>query len=670
MAADPEGAALSEVSGVAPTNRLSRERSPYLRQHAHNPVDWYPWADEAFARARQEDKPIFLSIGYATCHWCHVMERESFEDPDIARLLNDSFVSIKVDREEHPDVDQIYMQAVMQLNGHGGWPLTLFLTPARQPFFGGTYFPPQRRGPLIGMQELLPNIAEAWRARRAELTRSAQELTAAIQQALGAGREAGAATETLLRSAYEQAAGAFDAAHGGFGEAPKFPRPVELCFLLRYAHRAQQPQARAMVLTTLEHMARGGLHDHLGGGFHRYATDAQWLVPHFEKMLYDQALLARAYLEAYRITRQSSWGAIARGIFRYVLRDLMSPEGGFYTAEDADSEGIEGKFYVWTPQEIRDVLGATAAERFCAAYGVTTAGNFEQGASILHGPLPEEAAEGQAACAHLLARRNARVRPLRDQKILTSWNGLMIGALAYGGATFGDAAYTAAASRAAAMVLERLRDASGLLRRYCEGEAKYAGGLEDYAFFTQGLLELYQAGGDPRWLAEALTLARQMNERFWDAAHGGWFTRDARQPALIVQAKDGYDGATPSGNAMALQVNLWLARLTGEASWAALVPPALEQAAAAVAQAPLGFPQYLSVLDHWLGPSQEITLAGEGESPALQALARVVHERWLPRTVVAWRQAPGQAAAFLCRGSACQPPVSDPHQLAHLLEVP
>src|SRR3989338_932976 len=579
----PPSMSVTETTSHKP-NRLIHEKSPYLLQHASNPVDWYPWGEEAFAKARREQKPIFLSIGYSTCHLCHVMERESFENPEIAAAMNRWFVSIKVDREEHPDLDQVYMAAVQSLTGHGGWPLTVFLTPDLKPFYGGTYFPPERRSNVPGMAEVLPAVADAWQQKREEIMTSADELTASLQAHLAPlpGREP-IAIETL-HAAFHQAVSAFDPAHGGFGDAPKFPRSPELSFLLAYWARtgaspldsARGRQALEMVTTTLDHLARGGMHDHLGGGFHRYATDAQWLVPHFEKMLYDQALLARTYLEAYRATKRPEYAETARGIFAYVLRDLADAGGGFYSAEDADSEGAEGKFYVWTPQEITQVLGHDAGELFNRFYGVTPEGNFEHGTSILNivqpfevfaklkGVEPGALAEQLASSRErLLAVRSARVRPHRDEKILTSSNGLMIASLAYGAATLDDARYLASARRAADFVLTSLQRDGILMRRYREGDARYPGTLEDYAFFSYGLLELYEASFEPRYLAEAKRLASQMLERFWDDAQGGFFLRSREEPALIVRAKDAHDGATPSGNSMALHVLLRLGRHRG-----------------------------------------------------------------------------------------------------------
>ncbi len=666
-------------------NRLIREKSPYLLQHAYNPVDWYPWGEEAFAKAQQEDKPIFLSIGYSTCHWCHVMERESFENPEIAELLNRWFVSIKVDREEHPDVDHVYMRAVMTLAGQGGWPLTAFLTPDLKPFFGGTYVPPVRRGPLAGMHEILPAVADAWKNRRAEIATSADQLTASLQERFARQASPHAISPELLDAAMNEAAAAFDAAHGGFGDAPKFPRSHELSFLLRYWARTGTGQALEMVTVTLDRLACGGIHDQLGGGFHRYATDAQWLVPHFEKMLYDQALLAMTYVEAYRVTKRADYAEVARGIFEYVLRDLAGPQGGFYSAEDADSEGEEGKFYVWTPEEVLRVLGQDDGALFNRFYGVTAEGNFEHGRSILHVEQPLEAfaklkeldpqllKPRLASCRKkLLADRELRVRPHRDDKILTSWNGLMIAALAYGGATLNEPRYLEAAQHAAEFILKTLvRDGgpfdsaqgrgeraprlglwpcSGqvlsevearakrveprLLRRYRDGEALYPGTLEDYAFFTHGLFELYEASFDPRWLSQAKPWTARMIERFWDEEEGGFFLRGKDEPPLIVPSKELYDGATPSGNSMAVLVLARLGRLMADQHLESLSRRALDGFSQAIERAPFSVPQMLSAADVILGPAQEIVIAGDLPTPGTHQMIREIHQRFLPRAVV------------------------------------
>ncbi len=689
-------------------NRLSQEKSPYLLQHALNPVQWYPWGEDAFAKARAEDKPIFLSIGYSTCHWCHVMERESFENPRIAELLNRSFVSIKVDREELPDVDQVYMTAVTMMTGQGGWPLTVFLTPEGRPFFGGTYFPPERRWHLAGLDEVLQRVADLWRQKRQEILTSAEQMTATLQQQLSqtAAAAPGAAGDALSAQVLERAFGiakdGFDAAHGGFGAAPKFPRSHDLSWLLTYWHRTRTQQALDMVTTTLDHLARGGIHDQVGGGFHRYSTDERWLVPHFEKMLYDQALLARTYLEAYRIAKRPDDAKTARDIFDYVLRDLRDAQGGFYTAEDADSEGEEGKFYTWTPAELTAVLGRQDAELVMRFYGVTPQGHVEHQRSILHIEQPLEAfatstketppalAQRLAqARAKLLAAREERIRPHRDDKVLTSWNGLMIGSLADGASTLDEPRYLEAAERAARFILQTLRRDGRLLRRWRDGEARYDGTLEDYAFFAYGLVALYEASYDPAYLAEAKGLAEQMVERFWDEAGGGFFLRAADADPLIVRSKDLYDGATPSGNSIAALVLLRIGRLTADARLETLGRRTLEAFGQPMAQMPFGYTQMLIALDAALGPTQEIVVAGDHADAQTQALLRVLHERFLPRAVsvlhpmgpdrgVIERLAPyvaaqgpveGRPAAYVCEGSSCRLPVTDPAQLAQQLDA-
>ena len=684
-------------------NRLIREKSPYLLQHAHNPVDWYPWGDEAMAKARREDKPIFLSIGYSTCHWCHVMERESFEDPEIARLLNDSFVSIKVDREEHPDLDQVYMQAVMLLAGQGGWPLTVFLTPDLKPFFGGTYFPPDQQGGRPGMKEILPAVAEAWTQKREEIRASSEQLTTTLSDQLAQTATPGPLTLDLLHAAFNHAAATFDPAAGGFGDAPKFPRAHELSFLLRYWARTGTAQALEMVTVTLDHLARGGIHDQVGGGFHRYSTDARWLIPHFEKMLYDQALLARAYLEAYRITNRAEYAAVARDTYDYVLRDLTGPHGGFFSAEDADSEGEEGKFYVWTPEEVIRVLGEEDGGLVNRFYGVTPEGNFEHRRSILHIEQPLEAfaklkgldtaalAERLASArAKLLAARSARIRPHRDDKILTSWNGLMIAAFAYGGATLQEPRYVDAARRAAEFILTSLAPHGGLLRRYRDGDARYAGTLEDYAFFIDGLIELYEADFDPRWLAEAKRLAAQMTARFWDDAAGGFFMRGKDETPLIVRSKELYDGATPSGNSMAVHALLRLGRLTGDRDVEAVGRRTLEGIAAALERTPAAYPQMMSEVEFALGPTTEVVIAGNPDAAETAQMVRMLHSRFLPRAVTllhaeggsgralealapyvkAQGMLHGKATAYLCENFVCALPTTDPAMLAERLDHP
>ena len=697
----PSSSSASPRGASHTPNRLIQEKSPYLQQHAYNPVDWYPWGPEAMAKAKQDDKPIFLSIGYSTCHWCHVMERESFEDPQIATVMNEAFVNITMDREEYPDVDHVYMQAVIAMTGQGGWPLTVILTPDLQPFFGGTYFPKERRSNLPGMKELVPAISQAWRAKRQEMVRTAEGLTQLLREQLAHTTPGPVSVETL-QAAFHQATSAFDPANGGFGNAPKFPRSHELSFLLHDWARTQTSQALEMVTGTLDHLARGGIHDHVGGGFHRYSTDERWLVPHFEKMLYDQALLARTFLEAYQITRTEAWASVARDIFAYVLRDLRNPQGGFYAAEDADSEGEEGKFYVWRPQEIRQALGAEEGELIARFYGVTPDGNFEHQTSILSIEQPLEAfakLKGlepgalaqrlQAARETLLALRARRVRPHRDEKILTSWNGLMIASLAYGASVLQEPRYLEAATTAAQFVLTHARSGQKLLRRYRDGEARYPGTLEDYAFFCDGLLELYEASLQPQWLAEAKVLTQEMLRQFWDPDAGGLFLRSREEEPLIAASKEIYDGATPSGNSMAALVLLKLGRLTADQTLEGHGRHLLETFAAAVSQAPFSYPQMLIAWDLALGPTREIVIAGDPTAEETRRFLRVLHERFLPRTVWALHppgpaggeietlvpyvkaQGPvnGQPAAYVCENYHCSFPVTRAEEFEAQLAV-
>ncbi len=691
-------------------NRLIREKSPYLLQHAHNPVDWYPWGAEAFERAKAEDKPIFLSIGYSTCHWCHVMERESFENEEIARMLSEQFVPVKVDREERPDLDQVYMTAVTALSGSGGWPMTVFLTPEGKPFYGGTYYPPESRWGRPGMRELLPAIAKAWREDRQRLMESAEQLTVYLQQARAAGASETPLTAAVFDAAYRQYASQFDEVRGGFGEAPKFPRPHTLLFLLRYWDRSGEAQALAMAEATLERMASGGIHDHLGGGFHRYSVDAEWLVPHFEKMLYDQALLSRAYVEAFQATGKTAYADVARGICEYVLRDLADASGAFYAAEDADSEGVEGKFYVWTPQEIEVVLGVEEAELFCAFYGVRPGGNFAfegasvpGGVSIAHVEQPLEAFAAlrqlnpaglaqrlKADRERLLAVRSRRVRPHRDDKVLTDWNGLMISAMAFGGAALDEPRYIRAAEAAATFILSKMQLNGRLLHRYRDGEAAIDAFLDDYACFIGGLLDLYEATGNPKWLREAVRLADLMLAEFWDTENGGLFLRSLRLEPLVARTKELYDGAVPSGNSMAALGLVRLAKMTGERRFEEKAGAIFRVFGEDVGRLPMAYPYLLCALDLALGPSREIVLAGEASDPDTGALHRLVYRRFLPRRVLLlhppsgetaeaveslapWlkdqRPLNGRATAYVCQDYACHQPTTDPRELERLLEL-
>lgn len=548
-------------------NRLIQQKSPYLLQHAYNPVNWYAWCDEAFEKASSEDKPIFLSIGYSTCHWCHVMERQSFENEEIARLLNADFVAIKVDREERPDIDHIYMQVCQALTGSGGWPLTIIMTPDRQPFYTATYVPPYSQGGMVGLTELLPRLAQLWQNDHDKAVQAARQIAQWTQKSAQA-QPGGELTEEILHEAYETLARTFDRSFGGFGSSPKFPTPTTLTFLLKYHERYQNPTALEMAEKTLTCMYQGGIYDHIGFGFARYSTDRRWLVPHFEKMLYDNALLAIAYLEAYRITDRVIYKQVAEDIFTYVLRDMTAPEGGFYSAEDADSEGEEGKFYVWDKQEVMDLLGDKASQ-FCDIYDITAEGNFE-GRSIPNligqGGYAEARDQYAEERGLLFAAREKRIKPLKDDKVLASWNGLMIAALGMGSRILNNPRYLQAAQEATAFILSNLRRPDGrLLARYRDGESLYNGYAADYAFLIWGLLEIYAASGDRFYLEQARELNEEFIRLFWDDDEGGFFFYGADSEVLLIRPKESYDSVMPSDNAAALFNLLRLNRLTGEA---------------------------------------------------------------------------------------------------------
>jgi len=682
----------------AHTNRLIGEASPYLLQHAHNPVDWYAWGPEAFEKARGEDKPVFLSIGYSTCHWCHVMEAESFEDEATAVILNEHFVAIKVDREERPDVDGIYMKAVQMMTGSGGWPLSAFLTPEGKPFYGGTYFPPKAMYGRPSFQQVLLAIAEAWRDKRDGLLESAQKIEEVLQET-GQG-ETTHLSRDALKKAFEQLAGAYDPVHGGFGAAPKFPQPSGLMMLLNYWRRTGNNGALKMVTKTLDKMALGGIHDHLGGGFHRYSTDGHWLVPHFEKMLYDQALLGKVYVQAYQATGREAYAAVARDIFDYVLRDMTDGGGGFYAAEDADSEGREGVFYVWEAAEIDKLLGKDAAKLFAAAYGVTRQGNFEGGHNILHivrtkDELAKEFGRSTAeieadldrARTRLFDERNTRQRPHRDDKIITGWNGLMISALAYGGAALGQRRYVDAAEKAADFVLTTLRQDGRLMRYVRDGRVVEEGFLDDYAFLTLGLVDLYEASFDAKWLAEAQGLADQMIDLFGDKEQGGFFLAGRDDERLISRDKPSYDGAVPSGNSVAALALLKLGRLTVKERFGAEGQRVLEAFSGSLSRSPTAQTAMLLALDFQLGPTQEIVIAGSDESDQAGALVHEARRHFLPSAVLMLRlpgregdpltqvtpfvaalgPVEGRAAAYVCENYTCRRPVTTAAELAEIL---
>ena len=698
------------------TNRLIHEKSPYLLQHAHNPVDWYAWGPEAFEAARKADKPIFLSIGYSTCHWCHVMERESFENEQIAAILNKYFVAIKVDREERPDVDRIYMAYVQATTGGGGWPMSVWLTPDLKPFLGGTYFPPENRYGRAGFPALLERVAEAWRTDRGKILHSSADVVAHLEQAAEV-TPSGSLDPNALQIGFLQFRRSFDSKLGGFGAAPKFPRPVTHNFLLRYAARAHDEEARDMVLATLRAMARGGMHDQLGGGFHRYSVDDRWLVPHFEKMLYDQAQLAISYLEAYQITHDAFFAGVARRIFEYVLRDMTDKDGGFYSAEDADSvidpakpevKG-EGAFYVWTREEIAQAVGEPAASWLCYRYGVGPHGNVESdphdefaGKNILfEAHTVEETAERFSepvekvnrelakAAERLLTERSKRVRPHLDDKVLTAWNGLMISAFAKGGAVLGEPRYSAAATHAAEFILSRMYDGKtgALLRRYRQGDAAISGFLDDYALFTQALADLYETEFDVRYLQTAVRLAEKQRELFEDHEHGGFFSTAMGDASLLIRMKEDYDGAEPSGNSIAASNLLRLAQMTGRQDFRSSAEKTLEAFASRINGMPSAVPQMLVAYEFSLSKPKQIILVGDRSTAPAREMLGVLHSRFLPERIVLFVDATsrqtlagyipavetmiavdGKTTAYVCENYTCKLPTTDAAKFGELLQ--
>jgi uncharacterized protein YyaL (SSP411 family) len=686
-------------------NRLIFQRSPYLLEHAGNPVDWYPWGKEAFERALREDRPVFLSIGYSTCHWCHVMEKESFEDPGVARLMNEAFVCIKVDREERPDIDGVYMSACQAMTGGGGWPLTIIMAPDGKPFFAGTYIPKESLFGRAGMLELIPRVTSLWADRREDLLRSAEGIAEILQGARGAegGEDLGAES---LGGAFDGLVRRYDETRGGFGAAPKFPTPHNLLFLLRYWRRSGDDRALAMVEGTLTAMRRGGIFDHLGFGFHRYSTDGEWLVPHFEKMLYDQAMLAMAYVEAYQATRVDEYARTAREIFEYVLRDMTSPAGAFYSAEDADSEGEEGKYYLWTKEEILEVLGHEEGEIIAELFNMREDGNFpsEAGASgrlnIPHlsvrgagrdeSPGSVTAERAEAARLALLEARGRRVRPGVDDKVLADWNGLMIAALAKGAGALDEPRYARAASKAAGFVLARMRGDDGRLLHSFRGESAGIGGfLDDYAFMIWGLLELYEATFEAAHLSDAVGLAGAMMDDFWDARGGGFFLSGDGSEELILRPKEVYDGAVPSGNSVAALVLLRLARATGNSDLERKAAETMRAFSAEISRAPWAYTQMLVAVDFALGPSYEVVIAGDAEDAPKGEMAAALRRAFVPNKVILFRpagagaaeiaelsafvegQAPidGETTAYVCVDYACNRPTSDTSEMLSLLGV-
>ncbi|MEO8100733.1 MAG: thioredoxin domain-containing protein [Acidobacteriota bacterium] len=676
------------------TNRLAGEKSPYLLQHAHNPVDWFPWGDEAFAKARAEDKPIFLSVGYSTCHWCHVMERESFEDDAVARILNEHFVPVKVDREERPDIDRIYMLFVQAATGSGGWPMSVWLTPAGKPFFGGTYFPPDNRYGRPGFSALLEHLAAAWKTDREKIDRSGDQVIGQLRDMANAGAEAASGDEhAAFDFTFNYLRRSFDANLGGFGNAPKFPRPSVLNFLLRYGALTHNEEAQPMVFKTLDAMSKGGMNDQLGGGFHRYSVDERWFVPHFEKMLYDEAQLAISYLEAFQITKEQSFAVIARDIFEYVLRDLLHPEGGFFSAEDADSaadperprDKAEGAFYVWTHQEILETLGAADAAIFERRYGVGPNGNVQEdphgefgGKNILfqaHEPEPGHEESLERSKAALLALRGTRPRPHLDDKVLAGWNGMMISAFAKGAQILGEARYADAARRAAAFLRAKLwreSDAT-LLRRYRDGDSAIEAFLDDYACLITALVDLYETDFDAAHLEWAEQLAERALQRFEDPS-GGFFSTPAGQSDLVLRLKDDYDGAEPSGNSVLILALLRLARMRGRDDFRQAAERALETFSGKMQTGGPGLPQMLVARMFASGKPMEIVLAGPRED--LEPMLDTIRDHFLPNAVVLMASEAAQplpavndaATVYVCENFACQLPVTSAADLEKLLQ--
>ena len=679
------------------TNRLVNETSPYLLQHAHNPVDWYPWGPEALEKAACENKPILLSIGYSACHWCHVMEHESFENEPIAKLMNDNFVCIKVDREERPDLDAIYMNAVQMMTGHGGWPMTVFLTPDGRPFYGGTYFPPVDRYGMPGFPRILIAISEAYQTNREEIEKSASGLLKELRNLDVVKPQEGQLSREISDHAISQLLRLHDTAYGGFGSKPKFPPSMTLTFMLRRHHQTKDQSILDAVELTLQKMALGGMYDQLGGGFHRYSVDEKWLVPHFEKMLYDNALLSRIYLDAWLVTEKDLYKRIATETLDYVRREMTDPNGGFYSTQDADSEGEEGKFFVWTPGEITELLGPDDAPLFCRYFDVTESGNFEEH-NILHidqdstviaklmGVSSERLSEVVERGKRILFEaREKRIKPGRDEKMLTAWNGLMLRSFAEASRVFGRMDYLEVAKSNAEFVLKHLRKDGRLLRTHKDGESRLNGYLEDYSYLIDGLLSLYEATFDIRWFEEALTLAETMIENFWDDSNGGFYFTSVDHESLITRTRDFYDNATPSGNSVAAGALIKLALLTGEDRFRQMAEKILLIMKSAMMRAPNGFGHMLCALDLHLSSPHEIAIVAQRGDAGAGPLIDTVFNRYLPNQVVAMADAAdsaaaskikllenrtpldGRATAYVCRNFHCEAPVTDPVRLAQQL---
>ncbi len=681
------------------TNRLIHETSPYLLQHAHNPVDWYPWGEEALERAKREDKPILLSIGYSSCHWCHVMERESFENEAIAQLMNERFINIKVDREERPDLDELYMNAVQVMTGSGGWPMTVFLTPDLVPFHGGTYFPPEDRMGMPGFPKVLLAVSNYYQAHRKEVREMADRMREALHQIAQLHPTQEKLNPDLLSVAFDRMGQSFDSVHGGFGKAPKFPNSMTLSFLLNYWNMSGEAEALRMVEKSLEKMASGGIYDHLGGGFHRYSVDERWLVPHFEKMLYDNALLSRTYCEAYQATQKECYRRVAEDILGYVLREMRSPEGGFHSTQDADSEGEEGKFYVWSREEIKALLGKERGIPFCAYYGVTPQGNFEEGMSVLHIaaplakvselygiPIPQLEELLTQGRKILFEAREKRIKPGRDDKILTSWNGLMISGLVDGFKITWEEEFRRGAEAATHFVLEGMKKHNRLMRVFHKGRWHVHGFSEDYAFFIQALLDLYEATFNLYYLEEAGHLNEQMISLFWDDQQGGFFFTGQENLSWITRSKSPYDHAIPSANSIAVTNLIRLASLTGNDSLKEKAEQILQLFHRYLSEQPNGFSQMLSGLSFYLFP-QEIGVIGSKKDGKTLNMVREIYQTYLPNKILSLRDPEEpikgpwfpflrekniseKPTLFLCRGVTCLPPASSIMELKSFFEKP
>jgi hypothetical protein len=681
-----------------PSNRLIHETSPYLLQHAHNPVDWYPWGDEAFDKAKKENKPILLSIGYSACHWCHVMERESFESEEIAELMNQHFVNIKVDREERPDLDEIYMNAVQMLTGRGGWPMTVFLTPEGKPFFAGTYFPPEDRYGMPGLPKILQAVAQAYRERPQDVQRSVDQIVTAFNRLAKIQESSQAFSRDAIQKAAEQLSQAYDPNHGGFGQAPKFPNAGVFELFLRSYRISKEQRYLEMVTHTLTKMAEGGIYDHLGGGFHRYSVDEKWLVPHFEKMLYDNAQLIRIYADAFRVTQNLFFKQVIEETLTYLLREMLHPEGGFYSTQDADSEGQEGKFFVWEYDELIKILGEEAGEIFCRIYDAGEMGNFE-GKNILHPILNLEQASKFfhkdikeierliiEAKAKLFREREKRVKPFRDEKILTSWNGLMLSGLAEAYKVSGDERYCDAAEENVQFIFTKMFREGYLLHTYKDGQAKLYGYLDDYAFLATGLLDLYEATFNRTLLEQSVQLTETMIFEFWDDVDGGFFYTGKAHEQLISRTKPAFDSSVPSGNSIATQVLLRLYHYTGKEDYLRRTEKILRLYYDAMMQQPFGFAHMLGALDFYLERPKEIVLIGGRKEQATRELIHKIHSLYSPNKILQLvepgeplgkispilegkTQLNGKPTVYVCHNFTCSLPVTEWEELKSLLEA-